>query len=88
VTAIASADEGVAWAQRRLKAKNTLTLSDADLIEQAFREKMSSFEELDANSNARGAEQTGQCDDKAPNSQNKPPRENGTRHDESPSLNR
>src|SRR5262249_50253723 len=41
LTAIASADEGVAWAQRRLEAKNTLTLPDAELVEQAFREKMS-----------------------------------------------
>jgi hypothetical protein len=37
VTAIAAADEGVAWARRRLEAKNTLTAADADLIEQAFR---------------------------------------------------
>ena len=48
VTAIASADEGVAWARRRLEAKNSLILSDADLIEQAFRTKMSAFEELDS----------------------------------------
>src|SRR5262249_10058975 len=41
LTAIASADEGVAWAQRRLEAKNTLMLPDADLVERAFREKMS-----------------------------------------------
>jgi ERF superfamily protein len=41
LTAIASAEEGVAWAQRRLEAKNTLMLPDADLVERAFREKMS-----------------------------------------------
>jgi hypothetical protein len=51
LTAIASADEGVAWAQRRLEAKNTLTAADADLVEQAFREKMASFEVLDGSPN-------------------------------------
>jgi hypothetical protein len=44
LTAIGSADEVVAWAQRRLEAKNTLTLPDANLVEQAFRKKMSIFE--------------------------------------------
>jgi ERF superfamily len=44
LTAIGSVDEGVAWAQQRLAAKNTLTVPDADLVEQAFRKKMSSFE--------------------------------------------
>jgi hypothetical protein len=47
VTAIAAADEGVAWAQRRLEAKNTLTAADAGLLEQAFREKMASLDVLD-----------------------------------------
>ena len=46
LTAIASTDEGVAWAQRRLEAKNTLMLPDADLVERAFREKMSCLEVL------------------------------------------
>src|SRR5262249_4164829 len=53
LTAIGSADEGVVWAQRRLSAKNTLTASDADLVEQAFREKMSSLKVLDGSSNLR-----------------------------------
>ena len=39
LTAIASADEGVAWAQRRLEAKNTLTLPDAELVEQRFEKR-------------------------------------------------
>ena len=40
-------------------AKNTLTVPDAELIEQAFRKKMSSLEVLDdtANPNLRGAGQ-------------------------------
>jgi hypothetical protein len=57
LTAIGSADEGIAWAQRRLAAKNTLTVPDADLVEQAFRKKMSSLEAVDgtANPNLEGA---------------------------------
>src|SRR5262245_55630807 len=64
VTAIASTDEGVAWAQRRLEAKNTLTLPDADIVEQAFRQKMSSFEMFDpvADPNLGGAAQPEQLD--------------------------
>jgi hypothetical protein len=30
---VAAADEAVAWAQRGLSAKNTLTSADADVIE-------------------------------------------------------
>jgi hypothetical protein len=57
LTAIASADEGVAWAQRRLDAKNALRLPDAELVEQAFREKMSLLAAPDgaANANLDGA---------------------------------
>jgi hypothetical protein len=59
--AIGSADEGIAWAQRRLAAKNTLTAPDAGLIEQAFRKKMSSLEVLDniTSPNPWAAEQSG-----------------------------
>jgi hypothetical protein len=59
--AVGSADEGIAWAQRRLAAKNTLTGSDADLVEQAFRKKMSSLEVLNGiiSPNPRAAEQSG-----------------------------
>jgi hypothetical protein len=64
LTAIASADEGVAWAQRRLEAKNTLTLPDAELVEQAFREKMSLLAAPGgvANANLDGAAQPEQTD--------------------------
>jgi hypothetical protein len=84
LAAIGSADEGVAWAQRRLSAKNTLTVSDAQLIEQAFRKKMSSLEGLDgsANPNLGGAEQTeqpdGRADQNSPDSQGGLLRENST----------
>jgi hypothetical protein len=64
LTAIASADEGVAWAQRRLEAKNTLRLPDAELVEQAFREKMSLLAAPGgvANANLDGAAPTEQPD--------------------------
>jgi hypothetical protein len=64
LTAIASADEGVAWAQRRLDAKNTLRLPDAQLVEQAFREKMSLLAAPGgvANANLNGAAQAEQPD--------------------------
>jgi ERF superfamily protein len=64
LTAIASADEGVAWAQRRLEAKNTLRLPDAELVEQAFREKMSLLAAPGgvANPNLDGAAQAEQPD--------------------------
>jgi ERF superfamily len=44
LAAIATADDAAAWAQRKLPAKNTLTLNDADVIEQAFRAKLQSME--------------------------------------------
>src|SRR5215467_13833003 len=64
LTTIASADEGVAWAQRRLEAKNTLRLPDAELVEQAFREKMSLLAGPGgvANANLDGAAQAEQPD--------------------------
>ena len=64
LTAIGSADEGIAWAQRRLAAKNTLTPPDADLVEQAFRKKMSSLEVLHgtASPDPRGVGQSGQSE--------------------------
>jgi hypothetical protein len=40
LVAIAAAEEAVAWAQRSLPTKNTLTSADADVIEEAFRRKM------------------------------------------------
>src|SRR5262249_34564574 len=58
LTAIASADEGVAWAQRPLKAQYTLALPDADLVERAFREKMSSLEVLDEQPEEQGDRNT------------------------------
>jgi hypothetical protein len=64
VLTLGATDEGIAWAQQRLAAKNTLTVPDADLVEQAFRKKMSSLEVLDgtASSNARGAAQSEQSE--------------------------
>jgi hypothetical protein len=47
LAAIATADDAVAWAYRNLPAKNTLTLVDADIIEQAFRDKMQSLERIE-----------------------------------------
>src|SRR5262249_43207552 len=79
LTAIGSTDEGVAWAQRRLSAKNTLTASDADLVEQAFREKMSSLEVLDGSSNLRGARQFEQPEEQG--DQNTPDPRGGLPHD-------
>jgi hypothetical protein len=82
--AIGSPDEGIAWAQRRLAAKNTLTVPDADLVEQAFRKKMSSLEGLDgtANGSVRGAGQIKQSEEQSaqntPHSQGGLPREKGT----------
>jgi hypothetical protein len=83
LTAIGSADEGIAWAQHRLAAKNTLTVPDADLVEQAFQKKMSSLEVLDgtAGPNARGAAQSEQSEgrdgQKTPDSEGGLSRENG-----------
>ena len=84
LAAIGSADEGVAWAHRRLPAKNTLTVSDAELIEQAFRKKMSTLEVLDGttNPNPRGAGQSEQSERQGGQSTSDPQgglsRENGT----------
>src|SRR5262245_11866796 len=84
LTAIASADEGVAWAQRRLEAKNTLMLPDADLGERAFREKMSLLAEPGgvANPKLDGAAQAEQPDgaggQNSPASQGSLSAENGT----------
>ena len=52
LTAIAAAEEAVAWAQRSLPAKNTLTSADADLIEQAFRGKIQALEGAENDSDA------------------------------------
>jgi hypothetical protein len=84
LTAIGSADEGTAWAQQRLAAKNTLSVPDADLVEQAFQKKMSSLEVLDgtARHNVRGAKLSEQPEGRngqiAHDSQGGLPRENGT----------
>jgi hypothetical protein len=92
LTAIGSADEGIAWAQRRLSAKNTLTAPDAELIEQAFRKKMSSSEVLDGTDtpNVRDAGHAGQPDKQdahnAPKSHSGSPRENGRTSDVSERL--
>jgi hypothetical protein len=83
LTAIGSADEGVAWAQRRLAAKNTLTGPDADLVEQAFRKKMSSLDVLDGatSPNPRDAGQSEQSKRQGDQSTSDPqvglPREHG-----------
>jgi hypothetical protein len=84
LTTIASADEGVAWARRRLEAKNTLTLPDADLVERTFREKMSLLAAPGdvANANVDGAAQAEQSDgaggQNSPASQGSLSAENGT----------
>jgi hypothetical protein len=82
LAAIGSADEGIAWAQRRLPAKNTLTVPDAQLIEEAFRKMMSSLEVLDGSPNPRGAGQSGQSERQGDQNTSDPqgglPRENGT----------
>jgi hypothetical protein len=84
LTAIGLADDGVAWAQRRLEAKNTLIPPDADLVERAFRKKMSSLEALDGTADpnpgdAAGAEQLdGPGGQNSLDSQSGWPRENGT----------
>jgi ERF superfamily len=84
LTVIASVDEGVAWAQRRLEAKNTLTVPDADLVEQAFREKMASLEAPDGPPNpglglaARSEQLDGVAGQNCLESQGGLPRENKT----------
>jgi hypothetical protein len=69
LAAIAAADEAVAWAQRCLPAKNTLTLADAEVIEQAFRVKIQSLELLEngkATSPASSADQLDKFDADTP----------------------
>jgi ERF superfamily len=83
LTAIGSAGEGIAWAQRRLAAKNTLTVPDADLVEQAFREKMASLEALDGTGAKLGDAAHAEQVDQQPgqnsvDSQGALPAENGT----------
>jgi hypothetical protein len=43
MSAIKSADEAAAWAQRNLPAKNTLTAMDAGIVEEQFRARLSSL---------------------------------------------
>lgn len=43
LNAIASSDDGALWAHCNLRAKNGLTASDAQAVETAFQEKLSSF---------------------------------------------
>jgi hypothetical protein len=69
---IAAADEAVAWAQRRLSAKNTLTSADADVIEQAFRVKMQSLELLENGKAAPPASNDDQLDKFGAQSPNAP----------------
>jgi hypothetical protein len=40
LTALASHEEAVAWAQRSMKVKNTLFSADAQAIETAFQDKL------------------------------------------------
>jgi hypothetical protein len=47
LAAIATADEALAWAYRNLPTKNTLTSADAEIIEQAFRARMESVEQIE-----------------------------------------
>src|SRR5947209_3561762 len=47
VVRLADADALLAWARRRLTAKNTLTAEDARTVEQAFAAKRQSFEAPD-----------------------------------------
>jgi hypothetical protein len=43
MSAIKSADEAAAWAQRNLSAKNTLTAADARIVEEQFRARLSTL---------------------------------------------
>jgi hypothetical protein len=43
MSAIKSADEAAAWAQRNLSAKNTLTATDAGIVEEQFRARLSTL---------------------------------------------
>jgi hypothetical protein len=47
LAALATADEAVAWAYRRLPTKNTLTSADADIVERAFRIRLQSVERIE-----------------------------------------
>jgi hypothetical protein len=46
LTALDSADAAALWAQRGLRAKNTLTASDAQRVEEGFRVRLESFASL------------------------------------------
>jgi ERF superfamily len=63
LAAIATADEAVAWAYRSLPIKNTLTSADADIIEQAFRIRMESMDQI-GNDKATSHPLTGDQHDK------------------------
>src|SRR5215471_3775610 len=43
LAAIGSADEAASWAQRNLPAKNTLTATDAKIVEERFRDRISTI---------------------------------------------
>ena len=43
LAAIGSADEAASWAQRNLPAKNTLTATDATIVEERFRDRISTI---------------------------------------------
>src|SRR5262249_42019049 len=43
LAAIGSADEAASWAQRNLPAKNTLTATDAKVVEERFRDRISTI---------------------------------------------
>src|SRR6516164_2058555 len=43
LAAICSADEAASWAQRNLPAKNTLTATDAKIVEERFRDRISTI---------------------------------------------
>ena len=43
LAAIGSADEAASWAQRNLSAKNTLTATDAKIVEERFRDRISTI---------------------------------------------
>src|SRR5262245_25185600 len=51
MTAINSADEAAAWAQRSLPAKNTLTAADAKMVEEQFAARLSAISPPDGTLN-------------------------------------
>jgi hypothetical protein len=63
LAAVATADEAIAWAYRSLPTKNTLTPADGDIIEQAFRVRMQSVEQIE-NEKATSHPPTGDQGDK------------------------